>query len=110
MIDAQKQRVLVRQLRRDNVASLATRPKRDFFKKLDSNLKKNTAFLKRVKLVGADNIDAVLLEYKKLVRRLENRKKKILKKIDRKMLFCDFLRRICRDMLVNWQDLYWIAN
>jgi hypothetical protein len=44
----------------------ARRPKRDHFKKLDSTLKKNTAFIKKVKLVGPESIESVLIEMSKV--------------------------------------------
>jgi regulator of nonsense transcripts 2 len=42
------------------------RPDRDFFKSLDSTLKKNTAFVRKVRLIAPDNAEATLLEASKL--------------------------------------------
>jgi regulator of nonsense transcripts 2 len=64
------QRVTRRDLRRDNAkasgADKNARPDRNFFKALDSTLKKNSAFVRKVRTLAPDNAEAMLLEASKL--------------------------------------------
>ncbi|ESN94504.1 hypothetical protein HELRODRAFT_189416 [Helobdella robusta] len=66
-INESKERIEFKlKLREENLKALDERPDESFFKKLDSNLKKNTAFVKKLKTISEGQKDAIMKELKAL--------------------------------------------